>query len=210
MKPLFRYVKKRTELVEDVLFVRDGGKEPIEVVLIHPLWEESDNSQKIAGTGAELAEGGRSEREFDRGSQALIVLCPKYLRASRLQLLGHTIIAPHVVRCRGCQKSYQKGVIVEELNQVTDDFGPPAVVVDVVEDVACRLPRQLVDHWALAEWGGHRDARSDADADRSDLTQFVHHLVYLLCIRPLRIEDGLDVVQDDKYLLGGKGGSQQC
>ena len=47
--------------------------------------------------------------------------------------------------------------------EVTDDVGPSAVIVDAVEDVACRLHRQYGDDWTLAVSGGSGNLRGDAE-----------------------------------------------
>ena len=52
--------RKSTEFVEDVLSVRDGGEEPIEVVLVDAVGEERDHSEEVTGIRAEFAECGGS------------------------------------------------------------------------------------------------------------------------------------------------------
>ena len=41
---------ENTKFVENILSVGGGGEEPIEVLLIDPLGEESDNSEEVACT----------------------------------------------------------------------------------------------------------------------------------------------------------------
>ena len=71
--------RQEREFVEYDLPVGDGGKQPVEVVLVDALREEGDNSEEVTGVGAEVAERRRSEREFDGGCQALVVVCLQYL-----------------------------------------------------------------------------------------------------------------------------------
>ena len=134
--------RKDAEFVEDVLSVGDRGKEPIEVVLVHALREESDHSQKVAGVGPELVESGGSKRQFDRCRQALVVICLQYLRPMCVPFLGQSIVIPRVVRCGGGKQGYREGVEVEASEKVVDDAGLLTITrVDAVEDTTCRLHR---------------------------------------------------------------------
>jgi hypothetical protein len=48
--------RKKTESVEDVLSVGDGGEKPVEVFLVDSLGEESSNFEEVACIGAKAAE----------------------------------------------------------------------------------------------------------------------------------------------------------
>ena len=64
--------------------------------------------------------------------------------------------------------------------------------------------------WTLAVSGDCSDAGCDAEAYGFELTEFVHHCVDLLVIWSLGVENGLGVVEDYEYVLGGKKGAQRC
>jgi hypothetical protein len=68
------------ECVEEVLSVGNGGKKPVKVLLVEALGEESNDSEDVAGVGAEASECGGSKREFDGCGQALVVNSMKYPR----------------------------------------------------------------------------------------------------------------------------------
>ena len=64
------------------------------------------------------------------------------------------------------------------------------------------------DHQTLAVLGDGRDTRGDTDRDRFEPTQFVHHIVDLLSVCSLGVEDQLGIVENYEHLLGGKKGSE--
>ena len=45
---------------------------------------------------------------------------------------------------------------------------------------------------------------SNAEGYSSELTQLIHHAIYLLGIRSLGVENGLGVIEDDEHILGGE------
>ena len=55
--------------------------------------------------------------------------------------------------------------------------------------------------------GDSRETGSDADAYRFELAQFIHNVIDLPSICPLRVENRLGIVEDYEHLLGGKEGS---
>ena len=50
--------RKNTEFVKDVLSVRGRGKQPVEVFLVDPLWEECNDFEELAGTGESWRRSG--------------------------------------------------------------------------------------------------------------------------------------------------------
>ena len=52
---------ENTKFVEDICSVGDGGKQPVNVVLVDALGEESDNRKEVASIGAKLLEHGGGE-----------------------------------------------------------------------------------------------------------------------------------------------------
>ena len=93
--------RKDTGFVEDGSSVGDGGEQPIDVVLIDALREESDDTEEVTGAGTKFAECRRSKRKFDRCCQALVVVRLKDLHTVCIPLPGQSIVIPHVVRCGG-------------------------------------------------------------------------------------------------------------
>ena len=91
--------RKSTELVEDVLYVGDGGKKTLEVSLVDALREKGNNSEEVTGARAKFAECGGSEREFD--GCCLIRLKNPF--AVFVPLVGESITVPCVVGCGGCK-----------------------------------------------------------------------------------------------------------
>ena len=89
--------RKNTELVKDVLSVRDGGEEPVKVFLVYPLREERDHPKEVTGVRTEFAECGGSERQFDGCRQAFLVVRSKHLRPVYVPLLGQPTVIPRVI-----------------------------------------------------------------------------------------------------------------
>ena len=48
--------RENAEIVEDFCSVGEGGKQPLEVVLVDALREEGDDSEKLSGIRPELLE----------------------------------------------------------------------------------------------------------------------------------------------------------
>jgi len=88
---------------------------------------------------------------------------------------------------------------VQSSEKVVDGVGPTAVVIDAVEDVACRLHRQCGDDRTLAVSGDRGDARGDEKTHGLELAQLLHYREYLLSARSLRIEDGFGIVEDEDH-----------
>jgi len=194
---------KNTELVKDTCSVRDGGKQPAEVVLINTLREEGDNFENRSGVRAEFLKRGGSQRKFNGCCQALVVVRPKYLRPAYVPLPGQSIVIPHVVRCGGGEQCYGESVEIQPLEKVADNIRPPTVAVDAVEDIACRLHRQCGDYRPLAVSGDSCDPGSDAKTNVVEPAQLLHHGINLPSIRSLRVENRFGVVEDYNHLLGG-------
>ena len=70
---------KSAEFVHNGLSIGGGRKQPVEVVLVDALREESDDFEELAGVRAEPAECRGSEREFYGCSQTLVVIRSKDL-----------------------------------------------------------------------------------------------------------------------------------
>ena len=75
------------ELIEDVSSVRDGGKQPLEVILVNALREECNNSEEHSSIGSEFFEHGGVKRELDCGSEAPVMLGLQYTRPPLLPFL---------------------------------------------------------------------------------------------------------------------------
>ena len=82
--------RKDAEFVENVLSVGDGGKQPIEVVLIDALWKEGDNFEEFSGTGSGLGElRERSESaEYPRNGSFVVCSGREGRRGKLTECLG--------------------------------------------------------------------------------------------------------------------------
>ena len=69
--------RKGEEFVEDFLLVGDSGEQPVEVLFVDALGEESDNFEEVTSIGAEFAERWRSEGELYGCCQGLIAVRPR-------------------------------------------------------------------------------------------------------------------------------------
>ena len=56
--------RRNAEPVEDALPVGNGRKQPVEVIPVDALGEESSHPQEVTGLRAVIAEGWRGEVEF--------------------------------------------------------------------------------------------------------------------------------------------------
>ena len=90
---------------------------------------------------------------------------------------------------------------VELPENVVDVIGPFTVLVYPVEGIACSLDRQCWHVDSLAICGNGGNPRSDTKADVVEPTQLLHNGIDLLGVRPLRIKDGLRIIQDYEDLL---------
>ena len=90
---------------------------------------------------------------------------------------------------------------VELLQDVVDQIGLLAMLVDPIERVTSRLDRQRRDLQNLAARRNREVARGDTKADFPEPTQFLHHVVDLLTACSLRIEDGFGVIEDYDHLI---------
>jgi len=70
-----------------------------------------------------------------------------------------------------------------------------------LECVVRSLHRQCWDVESLAVRGDGGDAGGDAKTNVVEPAQFVHSAIYLLPARPLRIENGFSILEDDGHLL---------
>jgi hypothetical protein len=94
MNPLLQYVKESMQNLSKTLVpVRDGGKQPINVVPIDALREESDDAEKRSGIRAKLLEHGGGERKLDRGREALVMLRLQHTRSTSLPLPGQPAVS---------------------------------------------------------------------------------------------------------------------
>ena len=98
--------RKNKEFVKNVLSVGDGGKKPVDVILVDALGEKCDDSEEVTRVGAEAAKYGGSKRELDGRGKALIVICPEILGPLDVPLLRNSIVIPHVVGCGESEESY--------------------------------------------------------------------------------------------------------
>ena len=89
------------------------------------------------------------------------------------------------------------------MNELLGDIRPFDVLVDAIENVACRLHWECGDYWAIAMWGDGRNARSDAKGDIFEAAQLIHHGVYVVGVSYLRVENGFGVVKYNEHLLRG-------
>ena len=77
------------------------------------------------------------------------------------------------------------------------------MIVDAIEDFACRLHRQRRDDRAFAVRGDSEDARGNTKADVIETTQLLDCGVYLAGISSLRVENGFGVIEEnDRFLRG--------
>lgn len=88
---------KDAELVEDGRDGGDGRKQPVEVILLDSLREEGDNSEELSCVTTKPLEHGGRERELNRISKALVVLCLKHARLASLPLLDRSFVVPVVL-----------------------------------------------------------------------------------------------------------------
>ena len=63
MKPPFRCVRD-TGFVKNIPSIGDRGEQPVEAVFVSALGKESDDSEEVTSSGAEVGESWGSEREF--------------------------------------------------------------------------------------------------------------------------------------------------
>ena len=91
---------------------------------------------------------------------------------------------------------------VKLAQDVVHEIGPFPTFVYPVEGIAGSLDRQCryVDSLTIGRNGG--DTGSDAKANVSELTQLLHHSIDCPGIRPLRIKDGLGIIEYYEDLLG--------
>ena len=99
---------------------------------------------------------------------------------------------------------------VELLQDAVDQVGLSAMLVYVVERVACGLHRQCWDFEDFAIGRDDRDAGGDAKTNVAESGQFIHSHIDFLCTRHLGIEDRFSIVEDYEHLLRGQVSSQGC
>ena len=92
---------------------------------------------------------------------------------------------------------------VELFQDLVGRIGPFAVLVDAIEGVTCSLHRQRRDVEGLAVGRDGGDAGCYAKANVIELTQLLHHRIYLLSVRSLRVENGFRVIEDNEHLFRG-------
>ena len=183
--------------------IGDGREQPVEVVLVDALREECDNSKKITRVRSKILEHRGGERQLDSGGKALVVACVKYIRMSSLPFLDQSVCAPFVVmRNRGKQGDRQR-MEIKSFQDVIDQIGPFAVLVDTVEGVARSVHRQCWDIESLAVGRDGGDAGGDTETDVAELTQLLHHVIDPLSIHSLWIKNGFRIIEDDEHLLRG-------
>ena len=56
IKPLLQYVRENAEVVKHGCSVRDGGEQPVQVLLINALGKEGNDSKKPLGIRTKLLE----------------------------------------------------------------------------------------------------------------------------------------------------------
>ena len=93
--------RKNAEFVESVPSVGDAGEQPLEIVLVDALREEGDDSEEVAGVGAEFLKRRRGKRQLDRGGEALVMLRAKQTRSPHLPFPGQPVNVPFVVMRNG-------------------------------------------------------------------------------------------------------------
>ena len=195
---------ENTEFVEYLLPVGDCREQPIQIVLINPLWEECDDLEEITGIGSESLKHRRRERQLDRGCEAPPVVCLEHVCPMLLPFSDQPTGVPLVVMGDRCKQGDRQWMEVELLQDVVDWIRSIAVDVDAVERLACGLHRQgrNVDPLTVGREGG--DPGSDAKADVAQLAELLDHRIYLLRARSLRIEYRFRIVEDDEHILGGQ------
>ena len=91
--------RKDVERVKDDGPVGDGREQPVEVVLIDSLREESDDLKEPPGVRAEFSEHRRGQREPDRSRETLVISRLKDGRLALLPLPGQSDVVPLVLMC---------------------------------------------------------------------------------------------------------------
>ena len=93
--------RKDVEFVKDVCSIRDGRKQPVEVVLINTLREEGNDLKKPLGIRAKFLEHWGGKQEFNCGGKALVMLCLQYTCSPFSDQL---ISIPLVVMCNSSKQ----------------------------------------------------------------------------------------------------------
>ena len=87
---------------------------------------------------------------------------------------------------------------VELFQNLVGRVGPSTTFVDPVERVTLRD----VECLAMGRDGG--DTGGYAKADVTEVTQLLHHTIYLLSVRHLRIENGFRIIEGGGRLFRGQ------
>ena len=189
------------EFVKHIWNVGDGRKQPVEVVLVDTLGEEGNDSKKASGVRAKVLERRGGKRKFDRGGEAPGVPCVKHPRSPSIPFPTQSVGVPFTVLGDSSEQGDREGVEVQLLQDVIDQIGSFAMLVDAIECVTCSLHRQCWDIESLAVRRDGGDTGGDAKTNVVEPTQFVHNGIDLLPARPLQIENGFGIVEGDEHLL---------
>ena len=102
--------------------------------------------------------------------------------------------------CDSGEQCDREWVEVKFFQDVVNQIGPSAVLVDMIEGVGCSLRWQCgdVEDLAIGRDGG--DAGSDAKINVVEPTQFLHHGIDLLSACPLRVENRLRIVKNYDHI----------
>ena len=162
--------RKNAELVEEVRSVGDGGKQPVEVVLINTLREEGDNFEERPCVGAKLLEHQGGERKFDSSGEALVMLGLQHACSSSLPFPGQSVGAPLILTRNSSEQGDRKWMEVKLFQNVVDWVGLFVTFVDLVEGATGGIHRQRGDIQMFAIWGSNGDTGCDTNANVAEPT----------------------------------------
>ena len=84
--------RQGAEFVEDGFYVGGHWEQPLEIIPVDPLGQESNHCEEVSGARAEFTEGRGSEREFYCRGEAAVMIRSKYLCSLSVPLLSQSIV----------------------------------------------------------------------------------------------------------------------
>ena len=111
---------KDAGLVEDASSVGDGREQPVEVALVNTLRVEGDDSEKTPGVRSKLFEHRGGERQFDRSSQARIMLRLQHTSLMFFPFPDQSFVVPPVLMRNSGQQGNREGMEVEFPQNIVD------------------------------------------------------------------------------------------
>ena len=135
--------------------------------------EEGNDSEGPSGVRAEILECRGGERKFDRGGEAPGGPCVKHPYSSSLPFPVQSLGVPLAVLSNRSEQGDRERMEVELFQDIVDQIGPFAVLVDPIECVTRSLHRQCRDVETLAVNRDNGGAGGDAKANVVELAQFV-------------------------------------